>query len=83
MIIPQIAPYYELLIRRENGADTLEVRVELVDGSVLESYALLEQLRQKIRHNLKTVLGIDTKVSLVEPKLLKRHEGKAVRIVKC
>lgn len=83
MVIPQIAPYYELVINRDAGRsfDTLEVKVELTDGSVLDSYAQLEGLRGKIHHDLKTVLGIDTKVSLVEPKSLTRHEGKAKRII--
>lgn len=81
MVIPQVAPYYELVINREGANDTLEVKVELIDGSVLDSYSKLEGLRGKIRRDLKTVLGIDTKVSLVEPKSLTRFEGKAKRIV--
>ena len=59
----------------------LEVKVELADGSLLENYAGLESLRNSIHHNLKTVLGIDTKVSLVEHKSLERFQGKAKRIV--
>lgn len=81
MVIPQIAPYYELVVEREGTSDTLEVRVELVDGSLLESFSNLEALRKKIHHNLKTVLGIDTKVSLVEPKSIVRTAGKAKRVI--
>lgn len=77
----QIAPHYQLVITRENFSDRLEVKVELADGSLLENYAGLEQLRNSIHHNLKTVLGIDTKVSLVEHKSLERFQGKAKRIV--
>ena len=43
--------------------------------------ANLEALRKKVNHNLKTVLGIDTKVSLVEPKSIERTAGKAKRII--
>lgn len=81
MVIPQIAPYYELVIEREGNSDTLEVRVELVDASLLDSFSNLEALRKKIHHDLKTVLGIDTKVSLVEPKSIVRTAGKAKRII--
>ena len=77
----QIAPHYQLVITRENFSDRLEVKVELADGSLLENYAGLEQLRNLIHHNLKTVLGIDTKVSLVEHKSLERFQGKAKRII--
>ncbi len=79
--IPQIAPYYELVIEREGNADTLEVRVELSDASLLDSYKNLEDLRASVKHKLKTVLGIDTKVSLVEPKTMARSAGKAKRII--
>lgn len=81
MKFDQIAPHYQLVITRENFADRLEVKVELADSSLLERYAALESLRSDIHHNLKTVLGIDTKVSLVEHKSLERFQGKAQRIV--
>ncbi len=81
MVIPEIAPYYQLVVGREGSADTLEVRVEIADAGLLDSYANLEALRKKVNHNLKTVLGIDTKVSLVEPKSIERTAGKAKRII--
>ena len=81
MVIPQIAPYYELVVERQGTSDTLEVRVELVDASLLDSYGKLEELRRNIHHNLKTVLGIDVKVSLVEPKSIVRTAGKAKRVI--
>jgi phenylacetate-CoA ligase len=81
MTFSQIAPHYELVVTRSGGSDRLEVRVELIDGSLLDSYAKLEQLREHIRRELLSVLGINVKVSLVEPKSLKRFEGKAKRVV--
>ena len=81
MTIPQIAPYYELVVEREGSSDTLEVRVELADAELLDSYKNLENLRANVKHRLKTVLGIDTKVSLVEPKSMARSGGKAKRVI--
>lgn len=77
----KIAPHYQLVITRSNFSDHLEVKVELADGLLLENYSELESLRESIHHNLKTVLGIETKVSLVEHKSLERFQGKAKRIV--
>lgn len=77
----QIAPHYQLVITRANFSDHLEVKVELADSSLLENYAALESLRCSIHNNLKTVLGIETKVSLVEHKSLERFQGKAKRIL--
>ncbi len=81
MKFDQIAPHYQLVITKENFADRLEVKVELADSSLLEKYTALESLKSNIHHDLKTVLGIDTKVSLVEHKSLERFQGKAKRIV--
>ena len=77
----QIGANYQLVVRREGFADTLEVRVELVDASLLESYGEIERLQKKIMHNLQTTLGIQCKVSLLEPKTLERFVGKAHRVV--
>jgi len=81
MTIEQVAPYYELVVDRDGSHDTLEVKVELTDGSVLGTYAELDALRTKIRYDLRVVLGLETKVSLVEPKSLERHIGKAKRVI--
>lgn len=77
----KIGPHYQLVVRREGFADTLEVKVELIDGSVLDKYQEIEKLHNLIKHNLQTVLGIQCKVSLVEPKSLERFVGKANRIL--
>ena len=81
MTIPQVAPHYQLVVTREGSSDRLEVKCELVDGSVLESLESLTNLQKTIHHNLKTVLGIDTKVTLVEPKTIERFAGKAKRVI--
>ena len=77
----KIAPHYQLVITRANYSDRLEIKVELADSSLLDNYGKLEALREDIHHAMKTVLGIDTKISLVEHKSLERFQGKAKRIV--
>ena len=77
----ELGPHYQLVVRREGYADTLEVRVELIDGGVLEKYQELEALHRRIEDKLKSVLGIVAKVSLVEPKTLERFQGKAKRVL--
>ena len=70
-----------MILTRKNFTDYLEVKVEFVDSSLLEHYAELEQLQKTIHAKLRTVLGIDAKVTLAEPKSLERFAGKAKRIV--
>ena len=79
--VEEIGPHYQLIVRREGYMDTLEVKVELMDASLLEKYALLEKVQRQIHDRLKTILGIESKVTLVEPKSLQRFQGKAQRIV--
>lgn len=81
MVVPEIAPHYQLVVGREGSSDNLEVKVELADASLLDDYRNLDELRSRIHHDLKTVLGISTKVSLVEPKSIERTAGKAKRII--
>lgn len=76
-----IGPHYQLIVRRENFKDTLEIKVELVNGDLLERYRELEALQNTIRDKLKSVLGLQCKVTLVEPKTLERFQGKAKRIL--
>ncbi len=79
--IEHISPNYQLVLRRENYADNLEVRLELVDGALLEDFRKLKALQEEIHRRIKTILGIEIKVALVEPKSIERFTGKAQRIV--
>lgn len=73
--------HYEIHIHREGYVDSLEIFVEVLDENLLNNFKQLEALRDKVRNSIKTVLGIDVKVRLVEAGSLKRYEGKAKRVV--
>lgn len=76
-----IGPHYQIVVRKKGYMDEIEVHVELIDGSVLERFSELEKIEQNIRNRLKSVLQIDAKVKLVEPKTLERSVGKAKRVI--
>ena len=76
-----ISPHYQLIVRRENFKDNLEVKVELESGELLDNFADLRALQKSIHDRLKSVLGLETKVTLAEPKSLERFQGKAKRIL--
>lgn len=78
--IEGIGPHYEIIVRRENHLDSLEVKVELGDDSKLELYGQLHELEKEITSKLRTVLGLTASVKLVAPNSLKRFEGKAKRV---
>ena len=66
--------------RRHAAAHHLQPQL-LVDASLLESFGELQALQKKIHDRLKSVLGLETKVTLVSPKSLERFQGKAKRVL--
>lgn len=80
MSIPELGNNYEIIVDRVNYMDTIEVRVEVGDGALLTNYANLENLVEKTRAKLKSVVQLDVKVKLVEPFSIKRGEGKVKRV---
>lgn len=76
-----IGQHYQLIVTTEKYMDKMEVQVELHDGSILDSYSNLEKLANEIRHKIRTVLQIDVKVTLLNPKTLERTAGKSHRVV--
>ena len=76
----QLGSSYEIIVTREDYKDNLEVRVELIDDSIVGDYSKVEQLSKEVKHALKTVLQIDVKLSLVDKMSLKRYDGKAKRV---
>ncbi|GAB6161535.1 phenylacetate--CoA ligase [Desulfothermus naphthae] len=76
-----LTPHYQLILRRENSMDTLEVQVEVDENIFSDKIKNLQQLEAKIQKNIKEFLGVTTKVKLVEPKSIMRSEGKAKRII--
>jgi phenylacetate-CoA ligase len=78
--IPEIGAHYEIIVDRKNHMDIMEIKVELADESLLDSYGKLGELEHRIKNNLRVVLGIDAMVKLVTPRSLQRFEGKAKRV---
>lgn len=76
-----IGPHYQIIVTKKGFMDEIEVLVELIDGKVLERYRELEKLENTIRHKIRSVLQIDAKVRLVEPKTIERSMGKAKRVI--
>jgi phenylacetate-CoA ligase len=77
----EIKPHYLLIVDRINNLDTLELKVEVDEAFFLDKISQLESLRQKLQNNLENSLGLAIKVTLVEPKMIERSEGKSKRVI--
>jgi phenylacetate-CoA ligase len=76
-----VSPYYLLIVDRKGHMDTLEVKVEINQDVFSDAVKGLQNMEQDIEKDVKDLLGVSCKVSLVEPKGIQRSEGKAQRII--
>lgn len=79
--IEGVEPHYQLIVEREGNLDTLEVQVEVNEQTFSDEIKVLQGLSNKIRKDIKELLGVTCKVRLVEPKSITRSEGKAKRVI--
>lgn len=77
----EVAPYYQLVVERENNRDKLTVLVEMTEANFTDSIREIEAMSQRIKAAIDSLLGISATVRLAAPKTIERFEGKAVRVV--
>ena len=81
MEIEEVDPHYLLIVDRIGHLDTLEVRVEVPERIFTGNLRDLEDLTEKIKHKIDSLLNISVKVKLVEPRSIERSVGKAKRVI--
>ena len=79
--IQGVAPHYVLVVDRVNSTDMLEVQVELTEDMFSDTVSHIETLKNLITNQIKSVVGVQTKVRLVPPRSIPRSEGKAKRVI--
>ncbi len=79
--IEGVEPHYQLIIERDGNLDTLEIQVEVNEQTFSDEIKILQGLSNKIKKDIKDLLGVTCKVRLVEPKTIARSEGKARRVI--
>ncbi|HJC37116.1 MAG TPA: phenylacetate--CoA ligase [Candidatus Merdibacter merdavium] len=72
---------YQIIVDRVNNSDTLDVNVEMTPEMFADSVGTLSAQEKELKGALKSMLGIQANVHLVEPKTITRSEGKAVRVI--
>jgi len=75
-------PHYQLIVDRKAGElDELEILVEVEEKIFSDEIKKLRMLEEKIKKEIESILGINAKIRLVEPKKIERSEGKAKRVI--
>ena len=81
MGIEGVEPHYQIEVSREGNLDVMAVLVEVSEHTFSDEIKVLERLAQKIRAEIKDMLGVTCQVKLVEPRSIQRSEGKAQRVI--
>ncbi len=76
-----VAPHYQIEVDRVKSTDTLTVHVELTDDMFSDTVSHIENIRNEIADQIKSVVGIKAKINLVAPHSIPRSEGKAKRVI--
>jgi phenylacetate-CoA ligase len=81
MGVEGVEPHYQLEVNRQGNLDTMSVLVEVSENVFSDEIKVLENLTKRIQVEIKDLLGVTCAVKLVEPKTIKRSEGKAQRVI--
>jgi phenylacetate-CoA ligase len=91
--IPEVVPYYQIVVRREGTLDEAELKVEVTEeffreigekalsDEVIEADHRLHVLRDKVAHKIKDTIGVSMRVTLLAPGQAPRSEGGKLRRV--
>lgn len=72
---------YQIILEKEEALDKVTLLVEVTENIFFDEMKKQRMMLEKIKHELKTLLGIELEVKLVEPYSLERSEGKAKRVI--
>jgi phenylacetate-CoA ligase len=74
--LPDIAPHYQLVLERRGSLDELTVEVEAATANE----ARYPELAERVRHQIKSIIGVTAAVAVRKPGEVPRSQGKAVRV---
>ena len=72
---------YQIVVDRVSATDTFDVYVEITEDKFFDTVRELTATEKELSSALKTMLGINPNVHLVQPGSIERSEGKAKRVV--
>ena len=81
LAINGVEPYYQIIVDREHHLDELEIWVEVSEAIFSDEVRVLKEMEERVRAEMNSVLGISTRIKLVEPRTITRTEGKARRVI--
>ncbi len=81
MSIEGVEPHYQIIVDRQGAMDTMEVQVEVSETIFSDEIKDMVSITKRIQADIKDLIGSTCKITMVEPKTIKRSEGKAQRVI--
>ena len=72
---------YQIIVDRVKNVDTFDINVEMTPEMFTDNLGEISRRQKELVSDLRSMLGIGAKVTLVAPKTIARSEGKAVRVI--
>jgi len=76
-----VEPRYQILVDQVEGADSLELKVEVNERVFSDEIKNLQNISAEIDRKLRDSVGVSAKVKLVAPESLQPVDGKAVKVI--
>ena len=80
MKVEGVEPQYLIIVDKTGTMAELEIKVEVSEKLFSDEIKKLEALQKRIFEEMRSVLSISAKITLVEPKSIERGLGKAKRV---
>ena len=77
--LPGLSPHYQIVVESEGAMDAMTVEVEIAADAPAGDDDLASAA-QKVRHHIKSIIGVTCKVAAKRPGEVPRSQGKAVRV---
>jgi phenylacetate-CoA ligase len=78
--LPQVTPHYQLVVERRGALDALTIEVEASPGVRSDDAEAHRAIAERVRHHIKSMIGVTVEVAVKQPGEVPRSEGKAVRV---
>ena len=90
--IPEVVPHYQIVVTREGTLDEVEVKVEVAEDifrgitqeawseDILEADHHMRNLRDSIQSEIKGMIGLNMKVTLMVPAIQQMKKVKSIKI---
>jgi phenylacetate-CoA ligase len=75
--LPDVAPHYQIVVERRGNLDELTVEVEAAAAATEQAY---REIGARVRHQVKSLVGVTAEVVVKKPGEVPRSQGKAVRV---